>query len=49
MIAVELRKLFRRPRTWVTIGLLNALPVLVEVLISLTDLAPRPGEGPAFL
>ena len=49
MIAVELRKLFRRPRTWVTIGLLNALPVLVAVLISLTDLAPRPGEGPAFL
>jgi ABC-2 type transport system permease protein len=49
VIAVELRKLFRRPRTWVTIGLLNALPVLVAVLISLTDLAPRPGEGPAFL
>ena len=49
MIAVELRKLFRRPRTWVTIGLLNALPVLVAVLIALTDLAPRPGEGPAFL
>ena len=49
MIAVELRKLFRRPRTWVTIGLLNALPVLVAVLLALTDLAPRPGEGPAFL
>ncbi len=49
MIAVELRKLFRRPRTWVTIGLLNALPVLVAVLMALTDLAPRPGEGPAFL
>ncbi len=49
MIAVELRKMFRRPRTWVTIGLLNALPVLVAVLIALTDLAPRPGEGPAFL
>ena len=49
MIAVELRKLFRRPRTWVTIALLNALPVLVAVLIALTDLAPRPGEGPVFL
>ena len=49
MIAVELRKLFRRPRTWVTIGLLNALPVLVAVLLALTDLAPRPGEGPVFL
>jgi len=49
VIAVELRKLFRRPRTWVTIGLLNALPVLVAVLLALTDLAPRPGEGPVFL
>ena len=49
MIAVELRTLFRRPRTWVTIGLLNALPVLVAVLLAVTDLAPRPGEGPVFL
>jgi ABC-2 type transport system permease protein len=49
VIAVELRKLFRRPRTWVTIALLNALPVLVAVLLALTDLAPRPGEGPVFL
>jgi ABC-2 type transport system permease protein len=49
VIVVELRKLFRRPRTWVTIGLLNALPVLVAVLLALTDLAPRPGEGPVFL
>jgi ABC-2 type transport system permease protein len=49
VIAVELSKMFRRPRTWVTIALLNALPVLVAVLLALTDLAPRPGEGPAFL
>jgi len=49
VIAVELRKLFRRPRTWGTIGLLNALPVLVAVLLAVTDLAPRPGEGPVFL
>ncbi len=49
MILVELRKLFRRPRTWVTIALLNALPVLVAVLLAVTDLAPRPGEGPVFL
>ncbi|MCZ2828328.1 ABC transporter permease [Modestobacter sp. VKM Ac-2986] len=49
MIAVELRKLFRRPRTWVTIAMLNALPVLVAVLLAVTDLAPRPGEGPVFL
>jgi ABC-2 type transport system permease protein len=49
VIAVELRKLFRRPRTWATIGVLNALPVLVAVLLVVTDLAPRPGEGPPFL
>jgi len=49
MILVELRKLVRRPRTWVTIGLLDALPTLVAVLLAVTDLAPRPGTGPAFL
>src|SRR3954452_678361 len=49
MIVVELRKMFRRPRTWATIAVLNALPVLVAVLLVLTDLAPRPGEGPPFL
>jgi len=49
VIAVELRKLVRRPRTWVTIGLLTALPTLVAVLLALTDLGPRPGTGPAFL
>jgi ABC-2 type transport system permease protein len=49
VILVELRKLFRRPRTWATIAVLNALPILVAVLLVLTDLAPRPGEGPPFL
>jgi ABC-2 type transport system permease protein len=49
VIVVELRKMFRRPRTWATIAVLNALPVLVAVLLLLTDLAPRPGEGPPFL
>ena len=49
MIGVELRKTFRRPRTWGTIAALNALPVLVAVLLQVTDLAPRPGQGPAFL
>jgi len=49
VIAVELRKMFRRPRTWATIAVLNALPILVAVLLVLTDLAPRPGEGPPFL
>jgi ABC-2 type transport system permease protein len=49
VIAVELRKLFLRPRTWLTIAALNALPLLVALLLVLTDLAPRPGEGPPFL
>lgn len=49
MIAVELRKLLRRPRTWATILLLDALPTLVAVLLAFTNLAPRPGEGPVFL
>ena len=49
MIAVELQKLFRRSRTWTTIAVLNALPLLVAILLLVTDLAPRPGEGPPFL
>ena len=49
MIAVELRKLVRSRRTWVTILLIDTLPTLVAVLLALTDLGPRPGTGPAFL
>jgi ABC-2 type transport system permease protein len=49
VIGVELRKMFRRPRTWGTIAALNALPLVVAILLRVTDLAPRPGEGPAFL
>jgi ABC-2 type transport system permease protein len=49
VIRVELLKMLRRPRTWVTIGLLNALPTLVAVLLAVSDVAPQPGEGPAFL
>lgn len=49
MIAVELRKLIRRPRTWATLLLLDLLPTLVAVLLSITHLGPRPGQGPAFL
>src|SRR3712207_2539879 len=41
--------MFQRPRTWTTIAVLNALPLLVAVLLQVTDLAPRPGEGPPFL
>ena len=49
MIAVELIKLFRRPRTWMALVLLDALPILVAVLLAVTHVAPRPGQGPAFL
>src|SRR4051812_20023709 len=41
--------MLRRPRTWVTIAGLNALPTLVAVLLAVTDLGPRPGTGPPFL
>ncbi len=49
MITVELRKLVRRPRTWVSVALLCALPVTVAVFISATHLAPPPSQGAAFL
>src|ERR671915_59457 len=49
MFRVELRKLVRRPRTWVTIALLAGLPTLVAVLLRVTGVGPRPGQGPAFL
>jgi ABC-2 type transport system permease protein len=49
MILIELRKLFGRPRTWLTIVLLDALPSLVAVLLATTHIGPRPGQGPAFL
>ena len=49
MIAVELRKMLRSRRTWVTIGIIDLLPSLVAVLLAVTDLGPRPGTGPAFL
>ena len=49
MITVELIKMLRRPRTWLIIGMLIALPTLVAVLLAITDLGPRPGTGPPFL
>jgi len=49
VFVVELRKLARRPRTWVSIALLAGVPVLVAVLLKITGIGPRPGEGPAFL
>ncbi|HEV7648701.1 MAG TPA: ABC transporter permease, partial [Actinophytocola sp.] len=49
MIAVELRKLVLRPRVWLSILLLCAVPALVAILLSISDLAPPPGQGGAFL
>ncbi|MBO0775026.1 MAG: ABC transporter permease [Actinobacteria bacterium] len=49
MIRVELVKLVRRPRNWVSILLLAGLPVLVAVFVAVTHLAPPPGKGPALL
>ena len=45
MIAVELFKLIRRLRTWVSIGLICALPLAVAIFIAVTHLAPPPGQG----
>ncbi|HUY50065.1 MAG TPA: ABC transporter permease [Streptosporangiaceae bacterium] len=49
MIRVELVKLVRRPRSWVSLALLCGLPVLVAVFVAVTHLAPPPGQGPALL
>lgn len=49
MIRVELLRLARRPRTWTILFLLCALPAVVAIFIAVTNLAPRPGQGPAFL
>ncbi|HEY0453976.1 ABC transporter permease [Actinophytocola sp.] len=49
MIAVELRKLVLRPRVWLSIVLLCAVPALVAILLSVSNLAPPPGQGGAFL
>jgi ABC-2 type transport system permease protein len=49
MIGAELYKLFRRPRTWLSLLLLNALPITVAIFLSVTHIGPRPGQGPAFL
>ncbi len=49
MIRVELVKLFGRRRTWLAIVLLNLLPTVVAGVLAWTRIAPRPGQGPAFL
>jgi ABC-2 type transport system permease protein len=49
VIRVELVKLFRRPRTWISMVLTCALPFMVAIFITITHLAPPPGQGSAFL
>jgi ABC-2 type transport system permease protein len=49
VIGTELRKLFLRPRTWVSVLLLCLLPAVVAVFLRVSHVAPRPGQGPAFL
>jgi ABC-2 type transport system permease protein len=49
VIRVELLKLVRRPRSWVSIGLLCGLPVLVAVFVAVTHVVPPPGQGPTLL
>jgi len=49
VIAVELFKLVRRLRTWLSIALICALPLVVAIFIAVTHLAPPPGQGSAFL
>ena len=49
MIRVELVKLVRRPRSWVSIALLCGLPVIVAVFVAVTHLVPPPGQGPTLL
>ena len=49
MITVELFKLARRMRTWFSIALICALPLVVAIFIAVTHLAPPPGQGSAFL
>ncbi len=49
MIAVELRKLLLRPRTWISVLMLCLLPTVVAVFLAVTGIGPRPGQGPTFL
>jgi ABC-2 type transport system permease protein len=49
MLGVELAKLLRRPRTWLTVTLLAGLPVVVGIFLRTTGVGPRPGQGPALL
>jgi ABC-2 type transport system permease protein len=49
VIAVELAKMFRRPRTYVLAAMLCALPIAVAIVLATTKVPPPPGQGAAFL
>jgi len=49
VIRVELAKLARRPRSYVSVALLCGLPIVVAIFVSVTNIAPPPGQGPALL
>jgi len=49
VIRVGLVRRRRRPRPWLIIAMLVALPPRVAVLLAITALGPRPGTGPPFL
>ncbi len=49
MIGVELLKLARRPRVWVSMVLLCGVPIIVAIFVAVTHVAPPPGQGPALL
>jgi len=49
VIRVELRLLARKPRTWISLLILIALPITVAIFLAATHLAPQPGEGTALL
>ena len=42
MIKVELVKLLRRPRTWISVVLTCALPLMVAIFVAVTHLVPPP-------
>lgn len=45
MIRVELSLLARRPRTWISLAILIALPVTVAIFLAVTHIAPNPGDS----
>ncbi|WP_433088023.1 ABC transporter permease [Dactylosporangium sp. CA-052675] len=49
MILVELRKLYRRPRTLVSLALLCGLPLAVAILLATTRIGTAAAQGPPFL